>query len=47
LDEFIYEYNHYANHKNNHLDIETFLELTTGSDCHNNPVKDKFQKKNK
>lgn len=37
LDEFIYQYNHYANHKNNHLDFETFLELTSGTDCHNNP----------
>jgi len=37
LDEFIYEYNHFANHRNNHLDIETFLSLTTGSDCHDNP----------
>lgn len=33
LDEFIYEYNHYAKHRNNHLDLETFLALTTGKDC--------------
>jgi len=38
LDEFMYEYNHYANHRNNHLDIETFLALTSGNDCHQNPV---------
>ncbi len=41
LDEFMYEYNHYANHRNNHLDIEAFLELTSGTDCHKNPVKQK------
>jgi murein tripeptide amidase MpaA len=38
LDEFIYEYNHYTNHRNNHLDLETFLSLTTGNDCHDQPV---------
>ena len=38
LDEFIYKYNHYANHKNNHLDMETFVALTSGSDCHEKPV---------
>jgi carboxypeptidase E len=37
LDEFIYEYNHYAKHRNNHLDLETFLALTSGEDCHNQP----------
>jgi carboxypeptidase E len=37
LDEFIYEYNHYTNHRNNHLDLETFLSLTTGNDCHDQP----------
>ncbi|CAF0728500.1 unnamed protein product, partial [Didymodactylos carnosus] len=37
LDEVIYEYNHLANHRNNHLNIETFIALTTGSDCHDNP----------
>jgi carboxypeptidase E len=36
LDEFIYEYNHYAKHRNNHLDLETFLALTSGKDCHDN-----------
>lgn len=34
LDEFIYKYNHHANHKNNHLDMETFVALTSGTDCH-------------
>ncbi|CAF1465586.1 unnamed protein product [Adineta steineri] len=34
LDEFIYAYNHQANHRNNHLDLETFVSLTTGTDCH-------------
>lgn len=38
LDEFIYEYNHHANHKNNHLDMETFVALTSGKDCHENAV---------
>lgn len=38
LDEFIYKYNHLANHRNNHLDFETFVELTKGKDCHNQPV---------
>ena len=38
LDEFIYKYNHETKHRNNHLDFETFLALTTGKDCHNNPV---------
>jgi len=37
LDEFIYAYNRHANHRNNHLDFETFLELTSGTDCHNKP----------
>lgn len=35
LDEFIHRYGHY---RNNHLDIETFLALTSGNDCHNQPV---------
>ena len=38
LDEFIYAYNHRANHRNNHLTLETFLELTSGNDCHGKPV---------
>lgn len=37
LDEFIYEYNHYVNHRNNHLSIETFAALTSGTDCHDKP----------
>ncbi|CAF0942709.1 unnamed protein product [Didymodactylos carnosus] len=36
LDEFIYRYNHYAHHRNNHLDMETFQTLTKGTDCGNN-----------
>ncbi|CAF3445820.1 unnamed protein product [Rotaria socialis] len=34
LDEFIYKYNQRANHRNNHLDLETFVALTEGKDCH-------------
>ncbi|CAF2789085.1 unnamed protein product [Rotaria sp. Silwood2] len=37
LDEFIYKYNHYVHHRNNHLDMETFIELTSENDCQNNP----------
>ena len=38
LDEFIFEYNKHAKHRNNHLDLETFVELTSGSDCNGKPV---------
>ena len=38
LDEFIYAYQHHAHHRNNHLDFETFLALTSGNDCHGEPV---------
>jgi len=37
LDAFIYEYNHHAKHRNNHLDLETFLALTSGTDCNKKP----------
>ncbi len=39
LDEFIFKYNQYANHKNNHLDIEAFVELMAGKDCEDHEVK--------
>lgn len=39
MDEFIFAYNHHVNHRNNHLAFETFLDLTEGKDCHNNPVR--------
>lgn len=38
LDGFIHLYKHYKNHRNNHLDIETFLALTSGTDCHDKAV---------
>ena len=38
LDEFIFEYNQHAKHRNNHLDLETFVALTSGKDCHDKPV---------
>ncbi len=38
LDEFIFEYNHHAKHRNNHLDLETFVALTSGTDCNNKAV---------
>lgn len=38
LDEFIFKYNHHAKHRNNHLDFETFVSLTTGVDCHDKAV---------
>lgn len=38
LDEFIFEYNQHAKHRNNHLDLETFRALTSGTDCHEKPV---------
>lgn len=44
LDEFIYQY-HQRIHRNNHLDIETFLALTSGNDCHNKPVGDNRRRK--
>jgi carboxypeptidase E len=37
LDEFIFEYNRHTKHRNNHLDLETFIELTSGNDCNNKP----------
>ncbi|CAF4724445.1 unnamed protein product [Rotaria sp. Silwood1] len=37
LDEFMYEYKHNANYRNNHLDIEAFLSLVVGNDCQDNP----------
>ncbi|CAF1387591.1 unnamed protein product [Rotaria sordida] len=37
LDEFIYAYNHDTNHRNNHLNFETFVALTSKKDCHNKP----------
>lgn len=40
LDSIIYLYDSFA-YKNNHLDIEAFLELETGKDCENHTVKTK------
>ena len=39
LNEFIQLYHQYRADRNNHLDIETFLTLTSGNDCHDQPVK--------
>lgn len=43
LNEFIQEYHHYQTDRNNHLDIETFLALTSGKDCHDQPVTNSFE----
>lgn len=42
LDEFIYAYNRHVNHRNNHLDLETFMSLTEGTDCHDQTVSTRF-----
>lgn len=40
LDELIHRYKHYRNHRNHHLDMETFRAFTSGYDCQNKPVDD-------